>query len=186
MIEGLLSDNPGDVTSDSALLLLIEQRDEAAMARLFQRHSRVVYSVALRVLQEPTQAEDVLQEVFMQVWRKPISLDLGRGCLSSLLAVTARNRSIDLLRRRKQTQSTDGYDLPSSFNLASESEQRLLLDRVRTVAINLPEDQQTALRLAFFEGLTHTEIAARTGIPLGTIKTRIRSALQTLGRTLTA
>lgn len=172
------------MASDSSLLRLIGEKDEGAMARLFERHSRVVYSVALRVLHDPAQAEDVLQEVFMQLWRKPVSLDAGRGSLASLLAVMARNRSIDLIRGRKLTQSTEDFDLPSSFNLANDSERRLLLDRVREVAGTLPAEQQVALGMAFFEGFSHSEIAEKTGTPLGTIKTRIRSALQTLERTL--
>lgn len=156
------------------------------MTQVFQLYSRLVYSVALRVLQHPEQAEDVLQDVFMQIWKKPVTLDQGRGSFGSLLAVMARNRSIDVLRRRKPTQSTDDFDMPSSFSLSNDSERRLLLDRVRVLANELPSEQQMVLQLAFFEGLTHAEIAVRTGAPLGTVKTRIRSAVQALERSLTA
>ena len=154
------------------------------MGEVFERYSRLVYSIALRILRDPEQAEDVLQEVFMQLWRKPISLDRGRGSLSALLIAITRNRSIDMIRRRRHTQSADELDMPSSFNLATDSERRLLVNRVREIAATLPLEQRAALELAFFEGLTHTEIAAKTGAPLGTVKTRIRIALQSLGRTL--
>lgn len=172
-----------EAISDASLLLLIQQRNEVAMSRVFERHSRLVYSVALRVLHDQAQAEDVLQEVFMQVWKKPIILDEGRGSLRGLIAVMARNKAIDFVRQRKQTQSTEEFDLPSSFNLATDSERRILLNRVREVAHSLPFQQQSVLQLAFFEGLTHAEIATKTGAPLGTVKTRIRFALRSLQRT---
>ena len=170
--------------SDTSLLRLIQQRDDVAMATLFERHARLVYSVAVRILRDPAQAEDVLQEIFMQVWTKPITLDAERGSLRTLLAVMARNRSVDFIRQRKHTQSTDDFDMPSSFNLESDSERRLLLHRVREVARTLPPEQQSVLELTYFEGLTNVEIAIQTGTPLGTVKARIRSALVSLERTL--
>src|ERR1700728_2133190 len=86
---------------DAALLALVRTGDEPAMATLFDRYSKVVYSVALRVLRDPAAAEDVLQDIFMQIWRKPDSFVSSRGSLAGWLAVIARNRSIDSLRRRK-------------------------------------------------------------------------------------
>ncbi len=171
---------------DSSLLARIKGKDQQAMARFFELHSRLVYSVALRVLRDPAQAEDVMQETFIQVWTRPIAFDAARGSIASLLAVMTRNRSVDVLRRRKPSDSIDGMQIAAPKNLAHEIEHRILLDRVREVVRELPLEQQTALSLAFFDGLTHSEIAAQTSQPLGTIKTRIRAALQRLERTLAA
>ena len=176
----------GQSEDSSSLLARIEQKDEQAMTRFFELHSRLIYSVALRVLRDPAQAEDVMQETFMQVWTKPLAFNAARGNLSSLLAVMARNRSVDLLRRRRPSDSIDDVQIASLHNLAHETEHRIMLDRVREVVSGLPVEQQTALSLAFFDGLTHSEIAAQTNQPLGTIKTRIRAALQRVERTLTA
>ncbi len=150
------------------------------MAFLFDRYSKVVYSVALRVLRDTASAEDVLQEIFMQVWRSPGSFLETKGSLGGWLAVVARNRSIDTLRRRRPTDPVEEISLASSFNLAEEAERNNMMERARSVIVQLPVEQRKTLEMAFFDGLTHTEIAAMTGDPLGTVKTRIRSALLTL------
>ena len=168
--------------SDWSLLQSIRQRDEQAMAKLFARHSRLVYSVALRVLKDPHLAEDVLQEVFMQMWRKPLELLSDGGNFTAYLAVATRNRCIDLLRQQRPTDDVDSLQIASSYNLANDAEQHILLDRVRIAVRELPQEQRSSLEMAFFEGLTHTEIAQNTGLPLGTVKTRIRTALQRLER----
>lgn len=172
--------------TDPALLSKIKTGDEQALTRLFQRHSKLVFSVAMRVLNDREDAEDVLQEIFMQVWRKPFELRDEQQSLEPLLAVMARNRAVDSIRKRKLTQPVDELPLPSPINLAAESENSLLLARVRQIASQLPREQQIALDLAFFQGLTHTEIAAKTETPLGTVKTRIRAAVNLLERTLKA
>ena len=150
------------------------------MASLFDRYSSVVYSVALRVLRDPASAEDVLQEIFMQVWRNPDSFSATRGCLGGWLAVVSRNRSIDALRRKRPTDSIEDVILASPYNLANEAERNSLIERARGVIVKLPVEQRKTLEMAFFDGLTHSEIAEMTGDPLGTVKTRIRSALLTL------
>lgn len=172
--------------SDIALLERIEQGEEGALAILFQRHSRLVYAVALRVLKDPSQAEDLMQEVFMHIWKKPLGLDPTRGKFGAFLSVMTRNRAVDVLRTRRQEQFPEAFDVVSSFDLAKDSERRLILERVREAAGFLPVEQRSMLDLAFFEGLTHSEIAAKTNVPLGTVKTRIRTALLTLERTLSA
>jgi RNA polymerase sigma-70 factor (ECF subfamily) len=168
------------VEDDPSLLALVRKGDEQAMASLFDRYSKVVYSVALRVLRDPAAAEDVLQEIFMQVWRNPGSFTSTRGSLGGWLAVVARNRSIDTLRRRRPTDSVDDVVLASSSNIAVEAERNSLMERARSVIATLPGEQRKTLEMAFFDGLTHSEIAELTGDPLGTVKTRIRSALLTL------
>ncbi|HEY4379576.1 MAG TPA: sigma-70 family RNA polymerase sigma factor [Acidobacteriaceae bacterium] len=165
---------------DSSLLALVQSGNEHAMASLFDRYSRVVYSVALRVLRDPASAEDVLQEVFMQIWRNPGSFTAARGSLGGWLSIVARNRSIDLLRRKRPTVDADDIPLASSFNLADEAERNSLMERARGVIYKLPTEQRKTLEMAFFDGLTHSEIAEMTGDPLGTVKTRIRSGLLTL------
>ena len=168
--------------SDDALLERIRGRDEAAMDMFFKRHSKLVYSVALRMLRDTQLAEDILQDIFMQLWQKPIVFASQQESASAYLAVLTRNRSIDRLRTQKKSVDVDSVQLASSFNLVEESEQRLLIGRVRVQMVDLPNEQRRALEMAFFDGLTHTEIAEQTGVPLGTVKTRIRTALQRLGK----
>ena len=171
---------PASQEDDATLLGLVRRGDEQAMASLFDRYSKVVYSVALRVLRDPASAEDVLQEVFMQIWRSPDGFIATRGSLGGWLAVVSRNRSIDALRRKRPTELVDEISLASPYNLAEESERTVMVERAREVILLLPSEQRKTLEMAFFDGLTHSEIAEMTGDPLGTVKTRIRSALLTL------
>ena len=168
------------------MLTRIGQRDENAMEAVFRRYSGPVYSVAFRVLRDSGQAEDVLQEVFLQLWRKPAAFVQYRGSLGAWLVVIARNRAIDVLRRRKPSSSVEDVVLASPVNVADEAERNTVMQKVRGVIANLPEEQRKTLELAYFEGLSHTEIASRTGDPLGTVKTRIRQALITLRKALEA
>ena len=171
---------------DMALLTRLGQHDEKAMEDIFRRYSGPVYSVALRVLHDTGQAEDVLQEVFLQLWRNPDAFVQNRGSLGAWLVVVARNRSIDLLRRRKPSDSVEDVILASPVNVASEAERNIMMEKVRRVIADLPVEQRKSLELAYFEGLSHSEIALRTGDPLGTVKTRIRLALATLRKAFQA
>lgn len=154
------------------------------MTELFDQYASMVYSVALRVLKDPGAAEDVMQDVFFHLWENPNAFVTGRGSLGAWLMVVARNRAIDALRRRKPSDSVEDVVLAANTNLASEAERNTIMDKVRIVLNGLPADQQKSLELAFFEGLSHSEIAARTGDPLGTVKTRIRSALISVRKAL--
>jgi len=171
---------------DASILALVQSGNEQAMASLFDRYSKLVFSVGLRVLRDPAAAEDILQEVFMQIWRNPDSFTAARGSLGGWLAIVARNRSIDTIRRRRPTVDVDDVPLASSFNLADEAERNSLMERARGVIHKLPLEQRKTLEMAFFDGLTHSEIAEMTGDPLGTVKTRIRSALLTLRKAFPA
>jgi RNA polymerase sigma-70 factor, ECF subfamily len=182
MADGISS----SVDDDMLLLQRVRQGDQTAMAELFDRYSRAVYSVALRILKDSGHAEDVMQEIFFQIWRNSDSFVQGRGSLGAWLVVVARNRSIDLLRRRKPTDSVDDVVLASSANLAAEAEHNAMLEKVQKVLKDLPAEQQRSMELAFFEGLSHSEIAEKTGDPLGTVKTRIRLALITLRKAFQA
>ncbi|MGC2695668.1 MAG: sigma-70 family RNA polymerase sigma factor [Candidatus Angelobacter sp.] len=169
-----------DHKDDATLIARIRAGDQIAMAGLYDRYSGVVYGVALRVLANTTAAEDVVQEVFLQLWRNPQAFDADRGRLAPWLAVIARNRAIDHLRKRQPEDDIDELPLSTGLNLEDESAQRLTAEKVRGVLKQLPQEQRKALEMAFFEGMTHTEIASKTGDPLGTIKTRIRTGLLTL------
>ncbi len=118
----------------------------------------------------------------MQLWRKPIQDLRTEANIPALLAVMTRNRCIDQIRKQKNTVGIDDVQIASSYNLIEDSEQRLLVQRVRSQMDTLPSNQRQVLELAFFDGLTHSEIAAQTGVPLGTVKTRIRTAVQRLTR----
>lgn len=165
---------------ESALIARIRAGDESAMADLYDRYSGIVYGVALRVLGSTTAAEDVLQEVFLQLWRNPQAFDAERGRLPAWLAVIARNRAIDHLRKRPPEDDIEDLAISTGVNLENAAAQKQAVDKVRGALAQLPAEQRRLLELAFFEGMTHSEIAAKTGEPLGTIKTRIRSGLLVL------
>jgi len=167
---------------DAALIARIRSGDENAMGQLYDRYSGIVYGVALRVLGNTGAAEDVLQEVFLQLWRNPQAFDAERGRLAPWLAVIARNRAIDVLRKRPPEDDIDEVPIPSGVNLEDEAARKIAVDKVRGVLGQLPQDQRRLLEMAFFEGMTHSEIAGKTGEPLGTVKTRIRAGLLTLRR----
>jgi RNA polymerase sigma-70 factor (ECF subfamily) len=150
------------------------------MAALYDRYSSIVYSVALRVLQDTGAAEDVLQEIFMQLWRTPAAFDSSRGNMAAWLAVISRNRAIDALRRRRPESDIEDVVLSVQPDLASEAERGRAMDKVRRALQGMPAAQRSALEMAYFEGLSHSEIAEKTGEPLGTIKTRIRTGLLVL------
>lgn len=170
----------GDVADDMRLVARIRAGDQTAMAELYDRYGKVVYAVALRVLQDTGAAEDVLQDIFLQLWRNPDSFDASRGTLAAWLAVIARHRAIDRLRKRRPEVDVEECVIAGGPDLSDEAERSLVIEKVRSVLAEMNPDQRHALELAYFQGLTHTEIAEKTGEPLGTIKTRIRSGLQQL------
>jgi RNA polymerase sigma-70 factor (ECF subfamily) len=176
--------NAAQDQSDWSLLARVVQKDESALAALYDRYSGLVYAEASRVLRDKGAAEEILQDIFYQVWRTAEKFDPQRGSLPGWLVVVARNRSISKLRRRG-TSSDDELNenaVACPFNLESAASQNQLLGRVRGAMENLPEGQREAIELAYFEGMTHSEIASKTGEALGTVKTRIRSALEVLRR----
>ena len=150
------------------------------MAQLYARYSSVVYAVALRVLSDTAAAEDVLQEVFMQLWRTPGAFDAGRGNLAPWLAVIARNRAVDLLRKRRPQTEISETIVSVEPDMAREADRGRAMEKVRTVLKEMPAAQRSSLEMAYFEGYSHSEISEKTGEPLGTIKTRIRNGLMLL------
>jgi RNA polymerase sigma-70 factor, ECF subfamily len=172
--------------SDAALMERIMQRDETALATLYDRYAVILSSVLNRILRDTQATEEILQDIFFQLWSSPSRFDASRGSLPGWLVVIARNRAISRLRRHNPAAGDELHEATviPTFNFENAVSQKQLLGRVKSALENLPKEQRAAIELAYFEGLTHSEIAQRTGDPLGTVKTRLRSAVETLKRTL--
>ena len=172
--------------SDAALIQKIVQRDESALAALYDRYASLLSSLLNRILRDTQASEEILQDVFYQLWRNAAQFDPARGSLPGWLAVIARNRAISRLRRHNPSEGEELLEttviVPA--NLENALAQQQLLGRVKGALENLSSEQRAAIELAYFEGLTHSEIASKTGDPLGTVKTRIRSAVERLKRNL--
>jgi len=172
--------------SDAALVARIVQRDESALAALYDRYSGMLSPVLNRILRDSQAAEEILQDIFYQLWRSATQFDASRGSLPGWLLVLGRNRAISRLRRHNPASGEELLEntvvLPT--NLESTIAQQQLVGKVKGALDSLPKEQRAAVELAYFEGLTHSEIAERTGDPLGTVKTRLRSAVETLKRNL--
>lgn len=172
--------------SDAALIQKIVQRDESALAALYDRYASLLSSLLNRILRDTQASEEILQDVFYQLWRNAAQFDPARGSLPGWLAVIARNRAISRLRRHNPSEGDELLEttviVPA--NLENALAQQQLLGRVKGALENLSSEQRAAIELAYFEGLTHSEIASKTGDPLGTVKTRIRSAVESLKRNL--
>ena len=181
---GIERKNAGQDPSDWSLLARVVKKDEAALATLYDRYSRLVFAEASRILRDKGAAEEILQDIFYQVWRTAEKFDPQRGSLPGWLLVVTRNRAISKLRRRSTAADDELNEnaVASTISLESAASQNQLLGRVRGAMESLPEGQREAIELAYFEGMTHSEIASRTGEALGTVKTRIRSALEVLRR----
>jgi RNA polymerase sigma-70 factor (ECF subfamily) len=172
--------------ADAVLVEKIIQRDESALAELYDRYAGMLSSVLNRILRDTQAAEEILQDIFYQLWQTAAQFDTSRGSLPGWLMVIARNRAISRLRRKNPSQGVELTEntvvLP--YNIETVITRNQLATRVRSVLSELPKEQRDAVELAYFEGLTHSEIAQRTGDPLGTVKTRLRTAIETLKRTL--
>jgi RNA polymerase sigma-70 factor (ECF subfamily) len=167
--------------SDSELLHAVARGDETALADCYDRYRVILFSIILRILNDRQEAEDCLQEVFLQVWRRAGDFDEARGRAFTWLVTIARSRSLDRLRAsgsrlKLATEAAQAprEDIGDAAAEAVQSEEGAI---VRAALAALPEDQRRALQLAYFEGLTQAEIASRLGDPLGTVKTRMRSGM---------
>lgn len=176
--------------SDQELIELIrEQRDQRAMAQLYDRYERPVYSLAYRVLREQRLAEDVVQDVFLGFWQRPVSYVADRGNFAPWILRVTRNRSIDVLRKRSRERSPGPDEQAALFEeriVDPEPEpgeqvwSRAVAGRVRLAVQQLNDAQRQVIELAYFSGMTQTEMAEYLDTPLGTIKTRVRTALRRL------
>jgi RNA polymerase sigma-70 factor (ECF subfamily) len=169
---------------DTELLHAIARGEESALAALYDRYHSILLGLLLRILHSRAEAEDVLQEVFLQIWQRAANFDETRGRAFTWMVTLARSRAIDRLRSlqsRQRADDTSLRDAPESVGDASDdalhAEHR---DIVRGALAEIPEEQRRALLLAYFEGLTQAEIAERLGQPLGTVKTRMRSGMSKL------
>jgi RNA polymerase sigma-70 factor (ECF subfamily) len=170
---------------DVRLLQRIVARDATAVAELYDRHSRPLFGVILRILRTRDEAEDVLQEVFMRVWTRGDTYDERLGCPAAWLTRMARNRAIDRLRARRTRDdaqhatepevATDRGPAPATPEDQAAETQRH--EHVQSALASLPAEQRDLIAAAFFEGYTHSELAARFNLPLGTVKTRIRNGM---------
>lgn len=164
----------------------MEARDADALGELYDRHAARLLGLAHRILGDTGEAEEVLQETFLYAWKAAASFDPARGSVLAWLIVAARSRSIDRLRTRKPRPTREPNDadpldrLAAPGDVEAESAAREWESECRAAIGKLPSEQREALDLAYFEGLTHAEIAERTGTPLGTVKTRIRLGLMKL------
>jgi RNA polymerase sigma-70 factor, ECF subfamily len=182
---------PGDCQPDIDISLIerVGARDERAVGELYDRHSALLYSLIFRILRDRGLAEDVLQEVFVAVWTRIDTYNAALGSPVAWLVRIARNRAIDRLRatgaRLRATESAvgDGVYEITPEDRASAGEQWRAAAKVLEA---LPREQRLLIEDAYFLGLTHSELAERYGVPLGTVKTRIRSGMQTLRQSLTS
>lgn len=169
--------------SDVELLRAIARGDEAALARLYDAYRVILFGLLVRILNSREEAEDILQEVFVQVWRRAKDFDEQRGRPFTWLVTLARSRAIDRLRQLGARQrlaagaaqeQEQAESVSDALTDAVRAEQQTV---VRRALAELPEDQRHTLVLAYFDGLTQSEIAAKLNAPLGTIKTRMRSGM---------
>ncbi|MDA0205303.1 MAG: sigma-70 family RNA polymerase sigma factor [Acidobacteria bacterium] len=165
------------------LNLVAVRRDQDALAALYDRYSRVVYAVLLRITRDQPSAEELCQEVFFRLWKNADSFDGCQGSLTPWLLTIARNAALDRFRSKgeKQRHSEIGteqiLEAPTPGNIDVWVDNKLQADRATALMGDLPEGQRQALELAYFEGLSQTEIADKLGAPLGTVKSWVRGAL---------
>ena len=171
---------------DEVLLGLIQKRDEKALESLYERYSRLVYSLALRIVGTTYDAEEITQEVFLKIWKNSQSFDPSKGRVFSWLVAIARRHSIDRTRSKafkNQGQETS-YDMIESEKAQPDGTQCLVASEeiriIRDTLKNFAEKDRLIIEFAYFEGLTHSQIAERLSLPLGTVKTRLRQGIMEL------
>lgn len=177
----LMTDSNED---DARLMRRIADRDESALTILYDRHATPAYSLIRRIVQDEAAAEEILQDVFLHIWKIAPRFDEARGQLRGWLLVMARNRALSHLRKRQDAQADD-LDL-DALSVTEMQEtlaaQNQMTAKIREALEEMPPELSQLFELAYFEGMTHSEIAKQTGQPLGTVKTRLRSGLTNLRR----
>ena len=171
------------MSPDATLAQNLLRQDVNSFERLYDRHSRTVYALVLRILEQTATAEEVVQDVFLQLWRNSAAYDPNRGPFVPWLLTLARNRALDRLRqkgerqRRREDQTDELPPVASAPEFERELDERRRVERVRSLMGRLLPQQKRAIELAYFEGLSHSEIAQRLKEPLGTVKSWIRNGL---------
>ena len=179
--------------TDLELLEQIGNRDRDALATLYERYGRRIFALAVRILSDAVSAEEVTQDVFMSVWRRGATYTSKKGKFTTWIFSIAHNRTIDELRKRRRDRSRTNDDIDDNLNLesgdvspADATVAQSEYTKIRAAMENLPDEQKNVVELSYFKGLTQTEIATKTGQPLGTVKTRMRLALKKLRKALSA
>jgi RNA polymerase sigma factor (sigma-70 family) len=183
---------PDDPSRDAEVMRRIREGDRSAVDELYQRFRRPAFALARRILADDALAEDVLQEVFLSVWRDPAAFDRGRGSVASWLLAVVHHKAVDAVRReesqrRRQVMAEDelALDAPmATRDVEEEAWSRVVADQVRTALGVLSASQREALTLAYYGGYTQREVAALTGTPLGTVKTRMLAGMRRLRQEL--
>ena len=179
--------------ADQALVRRLSQRDTDALDEIYGRYARSVYGLAYRILSDASAAEDVVQEVFLKLWRQPTSYNAERGSLGSWLLGVTHNRAIDVLRRRRGhleqplPEASEPEQVPDGLvDMADTVGMREASEAIHRALTHIPPEQRRVIEMAFFEGKTHVEISRELGEPLGTAKTRIRLGMRKLRAVLEA
>ncbi len=176
-------DSGNRTINDEELLQAIAAHNHDALMTLYQRYASLVYSLALRVLHQPQLAEEVTQDVFFKVWQRPERWNPAYGQFSSWLLTITRNAAIDRMRReerhRVETYVAD-YEQPATAGLHVDEPLWINGQLLRKLLLQLPSEQRHLIELAYFSGHTHSDLAERLNLPLGTVKTRLRIGLQKL------
>lgn len=189
-------DNPSRYTTsmiDPTLLARVVKGDQQAFSQLYDHSSTLLFTLAVRILENREEAAELLQDVYLEVWRKVSRYDVGRGTPIAWLVTLTKSRAIDRLRARASRgyRATNPLEAgtaaqmadPGPSPLETQADQELRM-AVGTAVGDLPQAQQQAIELAYYEGLSHTEIAARLNQPLGTVKTRIKLGMSKLRESL--
>jgi RNA polymerase sigma-70 factor (ECF subfamily) len=182
----MVIDGEEQLRADRRAVELVSRGDIGALDELYDRHSRAIYSLALRIVSDRADAEEVVQDVFTQLWRQSVRYDSARASVAGWLLMMTRARAIDRLRaRQSRPDSLAGDRALPNIPAAVVNQESRAIDRQNVEALKgaigtLPDNLRAPIELAYYEGLSHADIAKRLGEPLGTVKTRMRAALARL------
>jgi RNA polymerase sigma-70 factor (ECF subfamily) len=183
-----------DGPTDEQLMALVQSGDESALAMIYHRHTAILRTVISRVVHNDADTDDLLQECFVEMWRRSATYDVKKGKLLGWLITLARRRAIDRVRRRQAYSRAEERLLEHSKGLNDESHNHVeeeanaadCSEMLKKALAELPDAQREALQMAYYQGLSQREIAKKTGIPLGTIKTRLELAIRKVRAALLA
>jgi RNA polymerase sigma-70 factor (ECF subfamily) len=174
--------------SDAQLVTLIGRYSEVALAEVYRRHGGAVFGLARRVLNNATEAEDVVQEVFLRLWNQPDRFDPARGSLRSFLLAQSHARAVDAIRSLNARRARETHDAVKTARAAYDMQHEVwdlaVADQVARALGELPDEERRAIELAYFEGLTYVQVAQLLNQPEGTVKSRIRNGMRRMRRVL--